>query len=379
MPSVMEVAKRMNKEFGNKTLAVVADVQPEYKRCAMGDLGFDYPLFGGLPEGRVIQFSGKESSGKTTAACAFMAAYQRKYPEKTCIFVDVEHALDLQWVSNATGLDLTKVLYVNPENMTGEQILDMILEFFQADDIGVVILDSVAALATGQIYENDVDKESFANISKSLGKFFVKGLDRISKSEGILLIINQVRPDIGARLPTFHEPCGKALAFYTSVLMRFGTRTYTHGDKVDSREGEKADGIRLWFEIRKNKTATVQRGGGFLTIRYDTGIDWLHDLFEVALRYEFIQRPTMQKYRLVDLETGEIYQDADGKPLEFVGKEKVREYFREHVDFQAKYVSMITKHISQKNNRYGALLDERMLSEMHQESESVEKASGYEA
>lgn len=377
MASVLEISKKLNREFKNNNLNTVAELQPEYTRCPMGMLGFDYPLFGGLVLGRVVQFSGKESSGKTTAAMAFVSSFQRIYPEKMCVFIDVEHTLDLPWVAQATGVDLTKLVYVNPENMTGEQILDVAHEYFQADDIGVVVLDSVAALATGQIYENDVDKETFANISKSLGRFFVKALDKISSSQGVFLPINQVRPVIGARVPAFAEPCGKALAFYTSTLLRFGTRTYTHGDVVDSRTGEKADGIRLWFEIRKNKTATTQRGGGFITIRYDTGLDWLYDLLDVAMKYEFVERPTLQRYRLIDLETGEIYTDEEGKQLEFVGKDKLRTYLRENVSFQKKYIDMITKHISQKNNKYGSLLDERQLSEMGTESDQIEKASGY--
>lgn len=389
MASVLEIAKKMNKEFKNDSLAIKADVQPHYKRCAMGMLGFDYPLFGGLPEGRVIQMSGKESSGKTTAACAFMAAYQRKYPEKTCVFVDVEHALDLEWVAQATELDMTKLVYVNPENMSGEQILDLAAELLQGEDIGCMTLDSVAALAPGEIYENDIDKGSFANIAKSLGRFFTKTLDKISALKSILIIINQVRPVFGARVPTFAEPCGKALAYYTSILLRFGTRTYTHGDQVDSREGEKADGIRLWFEIRKNKTATVQRGGGWITIRYDTGLDQMKDLLDVALKYEFIQRPTSQRYRLIDLNTGEVYSWKDtisdngtigdpDDPLDFVGRGKVLEFFNTHPNFRKRYVDMVTEFISQKQNQCGSLLDENMLASMREESAKIEKNSGYE-
>ena len=377
MSSVLDIAKKMNKEFKNENLCLKAELQPHYKRVATGNLGFDYPLYGGFPEGRVIQFSGPESSGKTTGACAFIAAYQRKYPEKNCVFIDIEHSFDKEWEAAATGIDLTKLIYVNPENMFGGQILDLAAEFFLADDIGVVCLDSVAALAPKQIFENDVEKETFANISKELGRFFQKSLGSISASKGILLVINQLRPVIGSRLPAFYEPCGKALAYYTSILLRFGKRTYTHGDQTDSREDVKADGIRLWFEIRKNKTAPTDRGGGFLTIRYGSGVDWMSDLFEVAVKYEFIERPTLQKYRLVNLLTGEIYKDKEtNEPLEFVGKEKLKKYFMSHIEFQNTYLAMVTEYICQQRKGCGSLLDERMLAEMKAESDKIDKESG---
>ena len=76
--------------------------------------------------------------------------------------------------------------------------------------------------------------------------------------------------------------------------------------------GENADGFRLVFATTKNKTASTQRGGGFLTFRYDTGLDWVTDLLEVAIKYEFIKRPNNMTYILVNLETGEPYQDSEG-------------------------------------------------------------------
>ena len=92
--------------------------------------------------------------------------------------------------------------------------------------------------------------------------------------------------------PIYDEPGGLAPKYYASVKLRFGTRTFTQGDKVDARDGENADGFRLTFATTKNKTASTQRGGGFLTFRYDTGLDWSYDLLEVAIKYDFISRPS---------------------------------------------------------------------------------------
>ena len=375
--TVLEIAKKLNKAYKNEKLALTADVIPAYKRLACGDLGADFPLYGGLPYGRIVTVSGKEHSGKTTGACVFLAAYQRANPDKTCVFVDVEHALDKEFQSAMTGIDLTKLLYVNPEGMSGEQIMDAIIEFQDSDNIGMIVLDSIAALVSSRDYDSDMEKDNgmAASIAKPLAKFIRKMLDTLAAKDNILLLINQVR-QVGTTFngaAIYDEPGGHSPKYYASVKLRFGTRTFTQGDKVDCRDGENADGFRLMFATTKNKTASTQRGGGFLTFRYDTGLDWVHDLLEVAIKYEFIQRPNNMTYVLLNLETGEPYLDANGNQLKFVGKQKLKDYLRENVEFQTQYIKMLNAHIQASSNQYGSLLDKRQLAEMLEQEHSCEK------
>lgn len=377
MSSVLEIAKKLNRAYKNEKLALTADVMPSYERLACNDLGADFPLYGGLPYGRIVTVSGKEHSGKTTGACTYLAAYQRANPDKTCVFVDVEHALDKEFQAAMTGLDLTKLLYVNPEGMSGEQIMDAILEFQDSDDIGMIVLDSIAALVSSRDYDTDIEKDNgmSGGIAKPLAKFIRKMLDPLASKKNILLLINQVRT-VGTTFtgaPIYDEPGGHAPKYYASVKLRFGTRTFTQGDKVDARDGENADGFRLTFATTKNKTASTQRGGGFLTFRYDTGLDWSYDLLEVAIKYDFISRPSSMSYIVMNLETGEAYTDKDGNVLKFVGKQKLRDYLNEHVDFQKEYLAMLNRHISATANKYGSLLDARELAAITAEEQSCEK------
>lgn len=378
MASVLETAKKINRAYKNDKLAITADVMPSYKRLACNDLGADFPLYGGLPYGRIVTVSGKEHSGKTTGACTFLAAYQRANPQQTCVFVDVEHALDKEFQAAMTGLDLTKLLYVNPEGMSGEQILDTILEFQDSDDIGMIVLDSIAALVSSRDYDSDMEKDNgmAASIAKPLAKFIRKILDTLSAKNNILLLINQVR-QVGTTFTgaaIYDEPGGHGPKYYASVKLRFGTRTFTQGDKVDARDGENADGFRLTFATTKNKTASTQRGGGFLTFRYDTGLDWSFDLLEVAIKYDFISRPNNMTYILMNLETGEPYtDDGTNEVLKFVGKQKLKDYINTHPEFQVKYIEMLNRHISATSNKYGSLLDERTLATIKAEESSVEK------
>lgn len=375
--TVLEIAKKLNRAYKNEKLALTADVVPAYRRLACNDLGADFPLYGGLPYGRIVTISGKEHSGKTLASCTFLAAYQRANPDKTCVYVDVEHSLDKEFQAAMTGLDLTKLIYINPEGMSGEQIMDLILEFQDSEDIGMIILDSIPALVSSRDYDSDVEKDlgMSGGIAKPLAKFIKKMLDPLMAHNNILVLINQVRVSgvtfTGA--PIYSEPGGSAPAYYASVKLRFGTRTFTQGDKVDCRDGENADGFRLMFATTKNKTASTQRGGGFLTFRYDTGLDWVTDLLEVAIKYDFIQRPNNMTYILTNLETGEPYQDDNGNPLKFVGKQKLKDYLKENVEFQTKYINMLNEHIQASSNQYGSLLDKRQLAEMIEQEHSCEK------
>lgn len=377
MGSVLDIAKKLNKEFQNNKLALVANLTPFYKRLAVRDLGFDFPLYGGLPFGRIITLSGREHSGKTLGAGVILSAYQHECPDKMCAYIDVEHSLDKAFIANMTGLDLTKLLYINPENMSGEQILDLVLELQDAEDIGCIVLDSIPAMESGKELENDIEKDlgRSGNMARPLHKFTKRMADLVSAKNNLFVFINQVRVAgqtfTGANI--YSEPGGDAPKYYASVKIRFGTRTFTQGDKVDCTDGEKADGFRLKFAITKNKTAPTQRGGGFLTFRYDKGLDWFYDTLEVALKYDFIQRPTSQSYVLVDLNSGEVYKDENGNDLRFVGKAKVKEYLMTHVDFQVKYLDMLNEYIAASQNVYGSLLDERSLKEINEEESSVEK------
>ena len=93
--NLSDIAKKLNREYNNNNLIIKSNIVPSYKRLASGMMGMDYPLYGGLPYGRLMVYAGLEHSGKTTAACAELAAYQRENPDKICIYVDVEHTLDL--------------------------------------------------------------------------------------------------------------------------------------------------------------------------------------------------------------------------------------------------------------------------------------------
>ena len=321
----------------------------------------DYPLFGGLPLGNICIYSGLPHSGKTTAACCEMAAFQAAFKDKVCVYVDAEHRLNLDFQAKMNGLDLAAMRYVDiPIGMSGEQVLDTIIELEKADDIGMIILDSLPALIPAAVLKSDMteDPGMRATMAKKLYSFFNEMQTMLSKKRNILICINQVRDGgqvNGVQL--WKEPGGYAPQFMSSVAVRFGKRKFTLKDNMNacgSTNGEGSDGFRLQFKITKNSTAAPTRGGGFITYRYDTGLDWLNDLIEIAEGFDFIKKNG--SYRtLVNLETGEAYTDSDGNVLKGYMKD-LSEYIRTHEDFQKEYVAMLNRYISSNRESYGSLL-----------------------
>ena len=379
--SVADLAKKLNKEYKDSNLCMFSDVKPTYDRLATNALGLDYILYGGIPLGRIIEFSGLMHSGKTTAACTVLAAYQRAYPDKTSIYIDVEHSLDTRFQAKMTGLDLSKLLYINPNGQSGQQILDMIIEYQKEDDIGMIVLDSLPALISEAVLESDFTKDNGmrATMAKPLYPFCASMASMVAAKNNLFLMINQVRDDgkTFTGIQKYKEPCGQAPGYYSSVIIRFGTRKFTLGDDMDAcgaKNGEGADGFRLVYKVMKNKCGPCNRGGGFLTFRYASGLDWINDLLEIALGFGFIKRLNNSTYALIDLFTGEILKDENGDELKGY-KTKLVSYIRDNIDFQNKYLKMLNTYISNEDAFYGNLLDERANAELDAQQNAVDSQS----
>ena len=141
-----------------------------------------------------------------------------------------------------------------------------------------------------------------------------------------------------------------------------------------ANNGEGADGFRLQFKVMKNKTAPWNRGGGFITYRYATGLDWMNDLLEIAIGFDFIHRVNNVTYELVNLETGEVYLDKDGNELKGKKADLV-DYIKNNIDFQTEYLAMLNRYISASDTSYGSLLDERANKEIDEQESLVNESN----
>lgn len=377
--SMAEFAKKLNREYNNNNLIITSDIIPAYDRLDSGLFGMTYPLYGGLPLGRLVVYSGLPHSGKTTAACAELAAYQRRFPEKTCVYVDVEHSLDLKFQALMHGLDLSRMLYFSPDRMSGEQILEAILEMQNTSDIGLIVLDSLPAMRSQSDLENEFTKDNGmrGSMAKPLHKFCPIICDALAAKGNLMIMINQVRIKgytyTGA--PIYSEPCGGAPEYYASVRIRFGTRIFIKdGEELKGTDGEGATAFRLRGKVVKNKTASCARGGCFMTFDYITGAEYLNDMLAVALQFNFIKRVNNVTYELINLSTGEVITDSETGELMRGKKAYLIEYLKTHKTFMDKYCEMLRTFILAANDI--SLLDKETLCEIDTQEAAIEATNG---
>lgn len=366
-PSLDDLIKDLSKKYKNNNLVLKANVVPTFTRLQSKAFGLSYVSYGGFAEGTIIEVSGPEHSGKTMIATLTIADAQRKYPNKSCVYIDAEFLLDLDFHKAMNGLDLDRLYYVRPTMMSGEQILDIAIEFLKRDDVSVVVLDSLPALKPQCVWESELteDKGMRATMAKKLHQALPMAKSVVAENGSIFLVVNQTRDDqvqCGAKTITVQkEACGSAMKFYSDTIIRCGKRTFTNGDDMEFKaqgkdEGCDADGYRIKYKFIKNKTAKTARGGGFITYRYATGMDYIHDTIEIALAFDFIKKINANQYMLVDLDSGEAYVDEDGKPIKGYKKDIIA-YLYSHKDFCDDYINKLIKYSSGSDDSYGQLVD----------------------
>ena len=379
--SMKDVIKKINKACKEWDILSSGNFSQNLKKLSLNTLGFDFPFKGGLPYDQIITFSGVEHSGKTTAAAIAMGEYQLENPGKICVWVDAENTLltqseYLQTISNIKYDDDCFVRY-DCTGRSAEEIFSDLILMQSTDDIGMIVIDSARALISEADLDGDFTKDNGqrASIAKSMGKFIKQMMMYLPKRHNILLIINQVNVEKGMFCTTYTEPCGYALKFFPSVKVRFGTRTYTAGDKTDisqSKVDDKIDGIRLHFAIVKSRLGAINKDGGFITIRYESGVDTVFDLLEVALKANLISKPTPRSYSLINLITGEMYKDAETQAdLTFGSEADLDKYLRGHNAFVKEFSKMLAEYLSQTKLRVN-LVDEKIIDElMKQEADTT--------
>ncbi len=244
-----------------------------------GSLALDIALgIGGVPKGRIIEIYGPESSGKTTLALHIVAEAQKRGGEVA--FIDAEHALDPSY-ARALGVDIDSMLIAQPD--TGEQGLEICEALVRSGALDVVVVDSVAALTPRAEIEGDMGDSHVGLLARLMSQALRKLAGSISKTNCIVIFINQLREKVGVMYGNPEVTTGgRALKFYASV-------------RIDVRRIEAIKvngeiiGNRTRAKIVKNKVAPPFREAEF-EILYGEGVSKWSELVDLAVRLDIIQK-----------------------------------------------------------------------------------------
>ena len=298
---------QIEKQFGKGAIMKLGDdaAAPDVPVVSTGSLGLDLALgVGGLPRGRVVEIYGPESSGKTTLALQVVACAQRD--GGVCAFVDAEHALDVGY-ARKLGVRTEDLLIAQPDN--GEQALEIAETLVRSGAIDVLVVDSVAALVPRAEIEGEMGEPQMGLQARLMSQALRKLTGTISRSQTIMVFINQIRMKIGVMFGNPETTTGgNALKFYASVrldIRRIGA----------IKQGETVVGSRTRVRVVKNKVAPPFKEAEF-DILYGVGISREGELIDLGTDRGIIEK------------SGAWYSYAGDRIGQ--GRENAKEFLHDH-------------------------------------------------
>ena len=271
-----------------------------------GSIALDFALgIGGVPKGRIVEIYGPESSGKTTLALHIIAEAQRAGGEAA--FIDAEHALEPAY-ARALGVDIDNLLISQPD--MGDDALAITELLVRSGAVDVVVVDSVAALVPRSEVEGEIGDASVGVVARLMSQALRKLAGSISRTNCIVIFINQLREKIGVTYGNPETtPGGRALKYFASIRIDVRRSEYI-------KSGAEHIGNRTKAKIVKNKVAPPFREAEF-DIMFGEGISRYGELIDLGVRLELIEKG------------GSWYTLGD---MRFQGRDNVKDYLKEHQD-----------------------------------------------
>ena len=275
-----QVLQDIEKQFGKGSVMKLGEeTHNEIDAVSSGSLTLDIALgVGGYPKGRIVEIYGPESSGKTTFALQAIAEVQKQGGKAA--FIDAEHALDPVYAKNL-GVDINELLLSQPD--TGEQALEICEALVRSEAIGIVVIDSVAALVPQAEIEGEMGDSHVGLQARLMSQALRKLSGIINKTNTIAIFINQLREKVGVLFGNPETtPGGRALKFYSTI--RLDVR---RGEQI--KNGDNVIGNKTNVKVVKNKVAPPFKTAS-LEIMYGEGVSREAEIIDLASEIGIIDK-----------------------------------------------------------------------------------------
>ncbi|MFO7806815.1 MAG: recombinase RecA [Candidatus Moraniibacteriota bacterium] len=320
-----EVIEEIQSKFGEGSIMKMGEIKKvEVASVSTGSPSLDIALgIGGLPRGRVIEVYGPESSGKTTLALHVAANAQND--GGSVAFVDAEHALDPAYAKRL-GVNTDELLISQPD--AGEQALDIVETLVRSNSVDVVIVDSVAALTPKAEIEGEMGDKHVGLQARLMSQALRKLTSIVSKTNVIVIFINQIRMKIGVMFGNPETTTGgNALKFYSSVRIEVRRA-------AQIKQSEQIVGNRVKVKVVKNKVAPPFQTAEF-DIMYNKGISKEGDVLDLGEKYGVVSK------------TGAWY-NYNGEKIG-QGREAAKKFLQENVDYYNKILEEVKKKVQEES------------------------------
>ena len=334
---------KLEKDFGKGAVMKLGEsgAHVAVETVPTGCLSLDIALgLGGVPKGRVIEVYGPESSGKTTVALHMIAEVQKR--GGIAGFIDAEHALDPVYAKNI-GVDIDELYISQPDS--GDQALEIAETMARSGAIDIIVVDSVAALVPRQEIEGDMGDSHVGLQARLMSQALRKLTPVISKSNCIVIFINQLREKVGVMFGNPETTTGgRALKFYASVRMD------VRKTETLKQSGEMV-GNHTRIKIVKNKIAPPFKEAEF-DIMFGKGISKEGDILDLATKLDLVKKSGAGYAYEGDKigqgrENAKTYLSAHPEIMEELEK-KVREHYQLGTDSSEKDEKEVKKEKEQK-------------------------------